>query len=317
MANTLVTQKPAIRTKNLTNYLKRYWMLYLLLLLPFAYIVVFKYIPLLYVQIAFKKYNITMTPWEMEWAGNFGFEYFIKAFQNRDFLYSLRNTVMLNFLGLIVGFPAPVILALILNELAFKRYKKFTQTVVYLPHFLSWIIISGMAKQLFAPTSGLVNILLIRNGMESIPFLDSSPHWVGMYLILGIWKEMGWGTIIYLAALTAISPELYEAAAVDGASRLRRIWHITLPGIRSTIIVLLIMNLGHILGGDFERNYSLGNKLVSDVYRIIGIFVFENGIRAQQFSLATAVGLFQSFVGVFFVLGANTLASKFGERGLS
>lgn len=298
------------------SYIKRYWILYLMLLLPMAFFIIFRYIPMGYIQIAFKNYSIVKSPWEMEWAANQGFEYFIKAFSNRDFLYALRNTIVLNFLDLLFGFPAPIILAVILNELAFKRFKKFTQTVVYMPHFLSWVIISGMALQLFAPTTGLVNIMLNKIGFASIPFLNESAYWVVTYIFLGIWQSCGWNTIIYLAAIAGINPELYEASSVDGASRLRKIWHITLPGIRPTIIILLILSLGHILGSEFDRPYALSNKLVSDVSNVISIFVYNNGIRGLQFSLSTAVGLFQSVVCVIFLFAANALAKKSGERGI-
>ena len=312
------TQVKPINKKNgqTTRYIKRYWTLYLLMLLPLTYFIVFKYIPMTYIQIAFKKYSIVQNVWQMEWANNNGFEYFIKAFSNRDFLYALRNTFMLNALDLIVGFPAPIILAILLNELAFKGFKRLTQTVAYMPHFLSWIIISGLALQLFAPTNGLVNILLNRLGFESIPFLNSSVHWVWTYVFLGVWQSAGWNTIIYLAAITGINPELYEAAAVDGANRLRKIWHVTLPGLRPTIVILLIMSLGRILGIEFDRPYALGNKMVSDVSNVISTFVYTYGIRGLQFSLTTAVGLFQSVIGVIFLLTANTIAKKFGERGI-
>lgn len=297
-------------------YLKRYWTLYLLLLVPMAYFLVFRYIPMTYIQIAFKKFSIVQDVWDMEWADKNGMEHFIKAFSNRDFLYALRNTLLLNLLDLVVGFPAPIILALLLNELAFKRFKKVTQTIVYMPHFLSWIIISGLALQLLAPSTGLVNIMLTKLGLESIPFLNSPKHWIWTYIFLGIWQSAGWNTIIYLAAITGISPELYEAASVDGASRLKKIWHITLPGLRPTIVILLIMSLGRILGSEFDRPYALGNKLVSSVSNVISIFVYNYGIRGLQFSLTTAVGLFQSVICVFFLYIANTLAKKFGERGI-
>ncbi|CAN7420365.1 ABC transporter permease [Paenibacillus sp. LjRoot56] len=298
------------------RYMKRYWILYAMLVLPIAFFLVFRYIPMAYIQIAFKNYSIVKSPSEMEWAGQNGFEYFIKAFSNRDFLYSLRNTIGLNFLDLLFGFPAPIILAILLNELAFKRFKRFTQTIVYMPHFLSWIIISGMALQLFAPTTGLINIVLNKMGFASIPFLNEPSYWVVTYILLGIWQSCGWNTIIYLAAITGINPELYEASSVDGASRLRNIWHITLPGLRPTIIVMLILSLGRILGSEFDRPYALSNKLVSEVSNVISIFVYNNGIRGLQFSLTTAVGLFQSVVCVIFLFAANALAKKFGERGI-
>lgn len=269
-----------------------------------------------YIQIAFKKYSIVQSVWKMPWADNGGFEYFIKAFANRDFLYALRNTIMLNLLDLVVGFPAPIILALLLNELPFKRLKSFTQTTAYMPHFLSWIIISGMALHLFAPTSGLVNIVLNHLGFASIPFLNNPTYWVITYVLLGVWQSVGWNTIIYLAALTTINPELYEAASIDGAGRFKSMWHITLPGLRPTIITLLILSLGRILGSEFDRPYALGNNLVNNVSNVIATFVYTYGIRGLQFSLSAAVGLFQSVVCFIFLLAADALAKKFGERGI-
>lgn len=304
------------KTSKSLSYLKRYWILYAMLLLPMAFFIIFRYIPMGYIQIAFKDYSIVKSPWQMEWAANHGFEYFIKAFSNRDFLYALRNTIMLNFLDLLIGFPAPIMLAILLNELAFKRFKRFTQTVVYMPHFLSWVIISGMALQLLAPSTGLVNIMLNKMGIASIPFLNDPAYWVVTYILLGIWQSCGWNTIIYLAAIAGINPELYEASSVDGASRLRKIWHITLPCLRPTIVILLILSLGHILGSEFDRPYALSNKLVTDVSNVISIFVYNNGIRGLQFSLSTAVGLFQSVVCVIFLFAANALAKKSGERGI-
>ncbi len=304
------------KKKQVVAYLKRYWTLYLMLFIPFIYFIVFKYMPMINILIAFKDYNITQNVFQMKWADNYGFKYFIQAFSNRDFIYALRNTLMLNMLDIIIGFPAPIILALLLNELKFKRFKKFTQTVAYMPHFLSWVIISGLAIQLFAPTTGLVNIYLNDMGLESIPFLNSPPHWVVTYTFLGVWQSVGWNTIIYLAALTGISPELYEAAAIDGAGRLKKMWHITLPGIRSTIVVLLIMRLGYIIGSDFDRPFALSNKLVSSVSNVISIFLYNNGIRGMQFSLTAAVGLFQSIIGVVFLLLADKFAKKMGERGI-
>lgn len=298
------------------DYLRRYWTLYLMLLIPIAYFVIFKYIPMTYIQIAFKKFSLFQSVWTMPWADQGGMEYFIKAFSNRDFLFALRNTIMLNLLDLVIGFPMPIILALLLNELAFKRLKRFTQATVYLPHFLSWIIIYGLALQLFAPSTGLVNNILNRMGFASIPFLNEAVHWVITYVFLGIWQSAGFTTIIYLSALTAINPELYEAAEMDGAGRFRKMWHITLPGIRPTIITLLIINLGYILGSNFDRPYALGNNLVNNVSNVLSVFIYNYGIRGLQFSLTTAVGLFQSVIGVIFVLASDAFAKKIGERGI-
>ena len=311
-------QKPALNRDfrpgkmSWKTYMKRYGTLYLLLLLPIAFFVIFRYTPMSYILLAFKKNNILVHPVYVDWAKNNGFDWFIKAFKDKTFMLALKNTVFLNLLDLVVGMPMPIIMALLLNELAYPKFKRVTQTVLYLPHFLSWVIISTISLRLFATNEGMINKLL----GTTIPFLGTEGNWRATYIFLGIWKECGWNTIIYLAALTGISPELYEASEVDGASRWLKIWHITLPGIRSTIIVLLIMNLGHILGSDFDRPFTLTNKLVSGASRTLAIFVYERGIKSTQYSLSTAVGLFQSVVCVFFLLMSNTLAKKFGERGI-
>ncbi len=309
-------QKNTDKRHELGIYMKRYWQLYALLLLPLIYLFVFKYVPMAYIQIAFKKYSIVGNIWTLPLADNHGFEYFIKAFKSKDFLLALRNTIQLNLLDLIVGFPAPIIFALILNELCFKRFKKVVQTIAYMPHFLSWVIIYGLALQLFAPSTGFVNLLLNNLGIESIPFLNKSANWVRTYIGLGVWQSFGWNSIVYLAAMAGINPELYEAASVDGAGRFKKMWHVTLPGIKSTIVVLLVMNLGNILGSSFDRPFALRNNLVMDVAEVISTYVYKNGIKGLQFSLTTAVGLFQSVVGVFFLLMANWIARKLGERGI-
>jgi putative aldouronate transport system permease protein len=252
----------------------------------------------------------------MPWADNHGMQYFIQAFQNKDFINALKNTVVLNVLDLLIGFPIPIIFALILNELTLKRFKKTVQTIAYMPHFLSWVIIYGLAIQLFTPTNGLVNMLITKLGGTPVPFLNDPGKWVGTYIFLGIWQSFGWNSIIYLAAIAGISPELYEAASVDGAGRFKKMWHITLPGIKGTIIVLLIMALGNIMGSAFDRPFALQNNLVMKNAEVISTFVYKNGIKGLQFSLTTAVGLFQSVVGVAFLLFANWLSRKFGERGI-
>ncbi|MCD7726717.1 MAG: ABC transporter permease subunit [Clostridiales bacterium] len=312
-----VQKTPKTHTKSsISVYMKRYWQLYALLALPMIYLVVFKYAPMIYIQIAFKKYSIVQSVWEMPLAKNHGFEYFIQAFKSKDFLLALRNTLMLNLLDLIAGFPAPIIFALILNELCFSRFKKVVQTIAYMPHFLSWIIIYSLALQLLAPTDGFINMLITAAGGTAIPFLNDAAHWVGTYVGFGVWQNFGWGSIVYLAAIAGINPELYEAASVDGAGRFKKMWHITLPCIRPTIVVLLIMNLGNIIGGGFDRPFAFQNNLVMQVADVIATYVYRVGIKGLQFSLTTAVGLFQSVVGVFFLLMANWLSRKMGERGI-
>lgn len=307
-----VQQSPRSASK-FGSYLRRTWPLYVMLVLPIAFFVIFRYLPMTNIVMAFKDYNMFKGVWQSDWAG---FKWFEKAFASKDFWTSLRNTIMLNFLDLLIGFPAPIILAILLNEVVFYRFKRVTQTVVYLPHFLSWIIISGMAFQLLAPSSGVINQFLVKLGASPVEFLGDKKLWVCTYVVLGLWKEVGWNAIIYLAAISGINTELYEAAEIDGAGRFRKIWHVTLPGIRSTIIVLLVMNLGRILGIEFDRPYSLQNTSVMDVADVISTYVYRVGIRGLQFSLTAAVGLFQSVVCVIFLLTANAIAKKFGERGI-
>jgi len=296
-----------------THYWQRTWMLYAMLVLPMAFFLVFRYVPMTNIVIAFKDYNIFRGVWDSPWTG---LKWFSQAFRSQDFYFALRNTVVLNVLDLLLGFPAPIILAILLNELTFKKYKKITQTIVYLPHFLSWIIVAGIASQLLAPSGGVVNIFLGKLGFGPIDFLMNNNLWVSTYIGLGVWKEMGWGTIIYLAAIAGINPELYEAAEVDGAGRWRKIWYVTLPGMRATIVVLLILNLGRILGIEFDRPYTLANPAVMQVADVISTLVYRVGIRSSQFSLTAAIGLFQSVICVIFLFGANALAKRAGERGI-
>jgi putative aldouronate transport system permease protein len=185
-----------------------------------------------------------------------------------------------------------------------------------MPHFLSWVIIYGLALQIFAPSTGFINMIITGMGGKAVPFLDDPGHWIWTYVFLGIWQSFGWNSIVYLAAISGINSELYEAASVDGANRFQKMWHITLPGIRPTIVILLIMAIGNILGSSFDRPFALQNNLVMNVAEVLATYVYKYGIKGLQFSLTTAVGLFQSVVGVIFLLGANWLSRKLGDRGL-
>ncbi|AEI40603.1 ABC transporter permease [Paenibacillus mucilaginosus] len=292
---------------------RRDYQLYLLMILPIAYFIVFKYVPMYGAAIAFQNYSIFQGVSGSEWVG---FDNFRQLFAMSQFYQVVRNTLLLNFLDLFFSFPAPIVLALLLNELRVVWFKKVAQTILYLPHFISWIIIGGLVYQMFATNGGLVNNLIVSIGLEAVPFLTEKTIWVLVYLGTGIWHSAGWGTIIYLAALTGINKELYEAAEVDGAGRMKKMWHITLPGIRSTIVVMLIMQLGHIMTIGFERPFVMGNPLVMDYAEVISTFVYKSGLQAAQFSLATAMGLFQALVGLIFVVLANTIAKRFGEQGI-
>ncbi len=296
-------------------YFLNNWQLYALLALPIAFVIIFKYAAYPGMRIAFMNYKPAKGFDGSEWVG---FETFAKVFKDKSFHTALKNSLIFNFLDLLVGFPVPIILALLLNELRFERYKKLSQTILYLPHFLSWVIIASVALTLFKPETGLINITLRNAGLidKGIPFLSEKWHWAVTYLVIGVWQNMGWGSIIYLAAITGIDAELYEAATIDGAGRWRKIWNVTLPCIRGTMVTLLIMNLGRVMGSNFERLDAFGNVQVKDFQYQLAIYIYEKGLAGGNFSRATAVGLFQSLVGLLLVLTSDWVAKKLGEDGL-
>lgn len=309
----IVLSSRALKTKKMKTYMRNNYVLYLLLLLPIVYFLIFKYAPMYGILVAFKDYNIFKGVWASPWNG---LDTFIEIFSMPQFRTALRNTFLLNFLDLIVGFPSPIILAIILSELCILWFKKLSQTILYLPHFLSWVIIGSISMQLFAPESGMINSFLAKLGADRIPFLTDPTTWLGTYTLLGVWQSIGWNTIIFLAAIAGINSELYEAAVVDGAGRLRKIWHITLPGIKPTIIILLILHIGRMVQIGFDRPYTIGNNFVMQYSDVISTFVYRIGLQSFQFSIATAVGLFQSVVGLAFLLATNYLADRVGEQGI-
>ncbi|QNK55893.1 sugar ABC transporter permease [Paenibacillus sp. PAMC21692] len=310
-----ITTKPVRRTapRLPLRSLLRDWQLYILILVPLVFFVTFKYVPMLGAVIAFKDYNIFKGIWDSPWIG---FETFREIFQMQGFYLALRNTFMLNLLDLLVSFPLPILLAIILNELRVHWFKRGAQMVLYLPHFISWVIIGGIAIQLLATNTGIVNNVLKSFNLNTIPFLTDPVYWVFTYLGIGIWQNAGWGTIIYLAALTGINKDLYEAADVDGASRLRKIWHITLPGIKPTIIILLIINIGHMASIGFDRPFVLSNPLVTDVSEVISTYVYKTGIQSARYTIATAIGLFQAVIGLIFLLSADLISRKVNDQGI-
>ncbi len=304
-----------IQKKNFLYYLKRDWRLYLLLLVPLACVVIFKFAAYPGLRIAFLDYKPAKGYDGSQWVG---FANFVKIFSDKEFLRALKNSIVFNLLDLVVGFPAPIILALLLNELRAPGFKKVSQTILYLPHFLSWVIVASLSYTLLKPETGLVNILLVNGGFidKGIPFLTEKWHWAVSYLLIAVWQNMGWGTIIYLAAITGINGELYEAAYLDGSTRWKNIWYITLPGIKGTAITILIMNLGRIMGSNFERLDSFGNVQVKEFQYQLAIYIYEKGLSSGIFSRATAVGLFQSLVGLLLVVLADRIAKSLGENGL-
>lgn len=305
---------PPIRRRRLA-WLRRDWQLYAMMAIPILWYLIFCYKPMTGLIIAFQKYNIFKGIKGSQFVGLENFKF---VFKMRDFGIALGNTLWLNFLDLLVGFPVPIILAILLNEMRTPRFKKISQTLLYLPHFLSWVIIGGMVMKIFAPTSGAINSALLKTGLidSNIPFLTDGKWWTFTYVLVGVWQGMGWGTILYLAAITGLDQNLFEAARLDGANKLQQIWHVTLPGIRSTIIVLLVMNIGRMMTIGFDRPFIIGNTKVQDVCDVISTFVYRAGIKNNQFARATAIGLFQSVVGLVLITGANWVSKLFDEEGI-
>lgn len=247
----------------------------------------------------------------MGWAGAL-----YSFFSNPDFILLFRNTMVISFLNLVFFFPLPIVLSLLLNEVNNKFFKSVIQSIVYLPHFLSWVIIVGISFLLLSQSSGIVNMMMSSIGLPKYDFLTNTDTFWGMLVLQNIWKETGWGTIIILAAITAVDPQLYEAAKIDGANRWLQAWHVTLPGIRSVVLVLLILRLGHIMDVGFEQVFLMSNGAVAQYADVFETYVYRNGIQSGQFSYSTAVGLFKSLVGLVLVIVANRLAKKIGEDGV-
>lgn len=287
----------------------------LLMTLPVViYVFIFSYRPLQGLVMAFQKYRPGKPV--QEWVG---FKNFEKLFTDEAFLRVIRNTICMSAINLVLSFVFAILLAILINELRNRPYKKLVQSVSYLPHFLSWIIVTGLVSNfLSSDNSGMINMALIKLGIinKGIPWLGKPDFFWGIVGGSHVWKETGWNSIIYLAAIAGISPELYEAAYMDGANRFQKIMHITLPGIRPTIVVLLILNLGWILNAGFEVQYLLGNGIVVDVSETIDIFVLRNGIKLGNYSLATAAGLFSSVVSLIMLTSANAIAKRLGEEKL-
>ncbi|RCS66433.1 sugar ABC transporter permease [Brachybacterium sp. JB7] len=299
--------------KPLGRTLWRYRSLYLMALPGIVYFLVFKYLPMGGLIIAFQDYKPFLGILDSPWVG---FEHFVRLFTQDTFFMLLRNTLFLSFLLMLISFPVPIILALLLNELRGIVFKRSVQTIIYIPHFMSWVIVVSLFYVMLTTDGGAINNLIVSLGGEPVGFL-TDPDWLRpMYVFQHVWRTAGWGTIVYLAALTAVDMSLYEAAEIDGANRWQQTWHITLPAIRATIIVLFILSIGDFLELGFEHMFLLLNSMNREVGEIFDTFVYTAGIQNGQLSFATAVGLFKGLVGLVLVMGANTFAKKLGEEGV-
>jgi len=293
--------------------LRRDKWLYLLLAPGLLYFLVFKYAPMWGVLIAFQNYQPFLGFFHSEWVG---FDNFVNFLQNPDFFRLLRNTLILAVYDLVFFFPAPILLALLLNELRLAFYKRLVQTMIYIPHFISMVIVVSITYMLLTTEGGVVNGMLQQYTGHKIDFLSSEAWFRPLIIIQVIWKECGWGTIIFLAALSGVQQELYEAARVDGAGRMRQLWHITLPAIRSTIIILLILRMGNFLDRGFEQIFLMSNALNRNVADVFDTYVYFVGITQGAFSYSTAIGLFKSLVGIVLIFTSNYLAKRAGHSGL-
>ncbi|MDR1868255.1 MAG: ABC transporter permease subunit [Treponema sp.] len=279
------------------------------------YVLLFSYVPLWGWTMSFQNFRPARTFFNQEWAG---FRWFAYLFQDRVFLRDIRNSICMSLINTSLGFITAICFALLLNELKKIAFKRFIQTVSYLPHFLSWVIVTGLVSNMLSVDNGAINDLLMALGLikEPVLWLGIPKYFWGIVGATYVWKEVGWNTIIYLAAIVGIDPTLYEAAEIDGCNRYHKMWHVTLPGIRSTIVILLIMSIGRILDAGFEMQYLLRNGLIQDVADTIDIFVLEFGFRNNNFSLATAAGMFKNVVNVTLIFIANWIARRAGEERL-
>lgn len=296
----------------LLHFKKNYW-LYLFLIPGLVYMYMFKFRPIYGLQIAFKDFSLVKGIWDSEWVG---LEHFMALFKSVSFTRVFRNSIVTSILRLLWGFPIPIILALALNEIRQVGYKRVAQTVLYLPHFVSWVVIAGILTGLLSQSTGVINSLIEACGGEKIAFL-TSPKWFRTVLIVAEnWKEAGWGTIVYLAALSGIDPSLYEAAMVDGASRWQRIKYITFPCILGTVTVMLIMRMGSVLNNGFEQIWLLQNSINRETAEVLETYSYQVGLREGRYSFATAIGLFQSVIGCIMVFASNYISKKKGGSGL-
>lgn len=311
-----VTKKRMNREGKKGDLFKRLWrdkQLYLLLAPMIIWVILFKYKPLYSLQIAFKDYSIYKGIAESPWIG---LEHFVTFFTGPYFWRTLKNTFVLNILNLLIGFPMPIILALLLNELKNNRFKKYVQTATYLPHFISSVVVAGIVISFLSPSTGIINVLIEKLGFERIYFLIKPEMFRGIFISMNIWQEAGFNSIVFLAALSGIDPQLYEAAKIDGANRWKQTLNVTLPGLLPTIMIMLIIRIGNLVTLSFEKIILLYNPSTYETADVIGSYVYRVGLVDAQYDLAAAVGLFETFVAFVLVVGANRLSRRLTRNSL-
>lgn len=315
MGQLSATNIPRNKNNLLRKIYKNRWA-YILLIPVIVFFIVFSYVPMYGITLAFKKFAIKKGIMGSPWIGLTNFE---RLFGSTMFLRTVRNTILISLYRIIFGFPMPILFALMLNEINNAKFKKTVQTISYLPHFISWVILGGIITELLSPTRGAINYLLQLLGFEPIYFMANAKYYRSILVISGIWKEMGWSSIIYLAAIAGIPMEQYEAAAIDGATRLKCMWYITLPSIMSVISIQLIMSIGGILSGGFDQVFNTYNSLLYETGDIIDTYAYRVGLEGKmEYSLSTAISLFKNGIGFVLVIGTNWAAKKLsnGEGGI-
>ncbi len=295
------------------KYMRQHVWLYLMLLPGLLYFILFRYVPMGGLVIAFKDFSPFKGIWGSPWVG---FQQFQKFFDTPDFLRLLRNTLGISLLQLVIYFPAPIILSLLLNEIRHSGYKRTVQTLIYIPHFISWVIVASLTYQLFNVSDGIIHEVIELITGKSIDILSKGSAFWGLIVGQDIWRETGYGTIVFLAALAGVDQEMYEAARVDGAGRWKLMWHITLPAIRGTIIMMLILRVGGLLNTGYEQIFLMRNDLNIEFADVFDTYIYNRGIVNGQYSFSTAAGMFKSIVGMILVLGSNKVAKMFGESGI-
>nr|WP_306611179.1 ABC transporter permease subunit [Paenibacillus sp. GD4] len=309
------TDQVRLRKASPLKKMSKVWQLYVLIALPVIYIFLFKYIPMYGAQIAFKNYVVTKGIWGSDWVG---FRHFIRFFHSYEFWRLMQNTLVLSFYSLLAGFPFPIILALSLNYVKNRLFKKSVQMITYAPHFISVVVMVGIILELLDPRNGIVNMILKALGFEAINFMGVPEYFKSIYVWSGIWQSVGFSCIIYLAALSSIDPALHETAVVDGASKLRRMWHIDLPGIMPIAIIMLIMNTGHVLDVGFEKVLLMQNPLNLRTSEVIDTYVYKVGLASQamNYSYSSAIGLFKSVINLILLILVNKIAQKTKQNSL-